>query len=513
MEPYYAGWMSLLPPVTAIVLALITKEVISSLLIGILTGTFIYSMGTGADFVIMNTIESAFAIMGKRLNFDIVMFCSALGALVYVISMAGGSRAYGRWATARIKSRRTAMLSTCGLGGLIFIDDYFNCLTVGTVMKPVTDTYKISRAKLAYIIDATAAPVCIIAPISSWAAAVGSNLKSTGAFESEISAFISAIPYNFYSLLSLTLVVLLCLFKWDFGPMRAAERRAVEHGDLGVMAQKSEIGLETKNGHVFDMLIPIGSLIVFAVLAMMYSGGYWGSDPAYHEFRAALGNCNASPSLVWASFGGLVVALLLYVPRRLMSLSEFMHGAVEGMKAMLTANLILVLAWGISGVCQDMLQTNKFVESLVTDGNMVGGMLPFLIFIIAGFLSFSTGTAWGSFGILIPLVVPVAQAICPDLLVVALSATLAGSVFGDHCSPISDTTILSSAGAGCSHIEHVSTQLPYALLAAGCSAVGYLVAGFVSTNPWLCLLVGVALLLVFLLLLNMLHNRKDAAAA
>ncbi len=512
MEPYYAGWMSLLPPVTAIVLALITKEVISSLLIGILTGTFIYSVGTGADFVVMNTIESAFAIMGKRLNFDIVMFCSALGALVYVISMAGGSRAYGRWATSRIKSRRTAMLSTCGLGGLIFIDDYFNCLTVGTVMKPVTDTYKISRAKLAYIIDATAAPVCIIAPISSWAAAVGSNLKSTGAFDSEIAAFIAAIPYNFYSLLSLTLVVLLCLFKWDFGPMRAAEKRA-EHGDLGVMAQKSEIGLETKNGHVFDMLIPIGSLIVFAVLAMMYSGGYWGSDPAYHEFRAALGNCNASPALVWASFGGLVVALLLYVPRRLMSLSEFMHGAVEGMKAMLTANLILVLAWGISGVCQDMLQTNKFVESLVTSGNMMGGMLPFLIFIIAGFLSFSTGTAWGSFGILIPLVVPVAQAICPELLVVSLSATLAGSVFGDHCSPISDTTILSSAGAGCSHIEHVSTQLPYALLAAGCSAVGYLVAGFVSSSPWVCLLVSGVLLVVFLLILNALHNRRDARAA
>lgn len=512
MDPYYAGWMSLLPPVTAIVLALITKEVVSSLLIGIFTGTFIYSMGTGADFVVMSTIESAFAIMVKRLNFDIIMFCSALGGLVYVISMAGGSRAYGRWATSRIRSRRTAMLSTSGLGGLIFIDDYFNCLTVGTVMKPVTDAYGVSRAKLAYIIDSTAAPICIIAPISSWAAAVGSNLKSTGAFESEISAFIAAIPYNFYSLLSITLVVLLCLFKWDFGPMRAAEKRAAE-GNLGILAQQSTIGLETKNGNVFDMLIPIGSLIVFAVLAMMYSGGYWGSDPQYHNFRAALGNCNASPSLVWASFGGLLVALLLYVPRRLMSLAEFMHGVVEGMKAMLTANLILVLAWGISGVCQDMLQTNKFVEAMVTDGNMVGAMLPFIIFIVAGFLSFSTGTAWGSFGILIPLVVPVAQAICPELLVVALSATLAGSVFGDHCSPISDTTILSSAGAGCSHIEHVSTQLPYALLAAGCSAAGYLVAGFVTSNPWICLLASGGLLVAALLVLNVWYNRKEAGEA
>ncbi|MBP3731577.1 MAG: Na+/H+ antiporter NhaC family protein, partial [Mailhella sp.] len=506
-----AGWLSLLPPITAIALALITKEVFSSLMIGILSGTLIYSFGTGADFAIMNTVQSAFAIMAKRADFNIIMFCSALGALVYVISLAGGSRAYGKWATSRIKSRRSAMFSTCGLGALIFIDDYFNCLTVGTVMKPVTDTYKISRAKLAYIIDATAAPICIIAPISSWAAAVGSNLKATGAFESEMAAFIAAIPYNFYSLLSLLLVFLLCFFKWDFGPMRAAEKRAAE-GDLGMLAQQSDGKLDIKNGTVMDMLIPIGALILFAVLSMLYSGGYWGADAQYHSFGAAFGNCEASQALVWSSFGALVVALLLYVPRRLMNLAEYMHGMVEGMKAMLPANLVLVLAWGLSGVCQDMLQTPKFVESLVTGGSMVGPMLPFLIFVIAGFLSFSTGTAWGSFGILIPLVVPIAQALCPELLVVALSATLAGSVFGDHCSPISDTTILSSAGAGCSHIDHVSTQLPYALLAAACSASGYLVAGFVSSSPWLCLLAGGGLMAAFLLAVNAWSARREAAA-
>ena len=513
MDPYYAGWLSILPPVIAIVLALITKEVISSLLIGILSGTFIYAVGTGAEFTLMSTVENAFAIMGKRVDFNIIMFCSALGALVYVISMAGGSRAYGKWATSRIKSKRSAMLSTAGLGGLIFIDDYFNCLTVGTVMKPVTDNYGVSRAKLAYIIDATAAPICIIAPISSWAAAVGSNLKSTGAFESDLGAFVAAIPYNFYALLSLFMVIVLCCTKLDFGPMRKAEKRA-EEGDLGVLAQPTAAKLVTKNGNVWDMIIPILGLIVCAVLGMMYSGGYWGKDEAYHTFTAALGNCSASPSLVWASFGGLIVALIMYVPRRLLTLGEFMGGVMEGFKAMLPACVILVFAWGLSGVCQEMLQTPKFVEHLVKDGGMnIGSLIPFLIFFIAAFLSFSTGTAWGTFGILIPLIVPVAQAVCPDLIVVALSATLAGSVFGDHCSPISDTTILSSAGAGCSHIDHVSTQLPYAVLVALCSGFGYLVAGFVTSNPWVCLLASGALLVVALTVLSRISAAKEAKAA
>ncbi len=512
MEPYYAGWISILPPIVAIVLALITKEVFSSLLIGILTGTFIYSVGTGADFVVMSTVQSAFEIMGKKLDFNIIMFCSMLGALVYVISMAGGSRAYGKWATARIRSRRASMLSTCGLGGLIFIDDYFNCLTVGTVMKPVTDTYKVSRAKLAYIIDSTAAPICIIAPVSSWAAAVGSNLKSTGAFQSEMTAFISAIPYNFYSLLSLALVFTLCCTRLDFGPMRAAELRAAK-GNLGILAQQDALkDQDVREGHVLDMIIPIGALIVLAILAMMYSGGYWGGKPEYHTFQAALGNCEASPSLVWASFGALVVALVLYVPRRLMNLGDFMHGAAQGMKAMLPANMVLVLAWGLSGVCRDMILTNKFVETIVSGGAITGAILPVVIFAVAGFLSFSTGTAWGSFGILIPLVVPIAQAVSPDILVVALSATLAGSVFGDHCSPISDTTILASAGAGCSHIEHVSTQLPYAVLAASCSAFGYVIAGFVTPNPWICLLASGALMGVLLFILNGLSRRSEKAA-
>ena len=287
MEPYYAGWLSLLPPIIAITLALLTKEVISSLLIGILSGTFIYSVGTSASSLFAGTIETAFNVMAAKVDFNILIFCTLLGALVYVIAMAGGTRAYGKWATRKIKSRKAALLSTGGLGAFIFIDDYFNCLTVGTVMKPVTDSYKISRAKLAYIIDATAAPICIIAPISSWAAAVGSNLKTTGAFTSDFSAFVATIPYNFYALLSLVMVAVICLTNADFGPMRRSELRALK-GDLGAVdvPQASQFEAAEK-GKVWDMLVPIGSLIVFAVVGLLYDGGYWGSDPAYHTMASA----------------------------------------------------------------------------------------------------------------------------------------------------------------------------------------------------------------------------------
>ncbi len=501
MEPYYAGWLSILPPVLAIALALITKEVFSSLLIGILSGTLIYSIGVGHDFVIINTVEVAFNVMTTKVDFNIILFCSLLGALVYVITIAGGTRAYGKWATSRIKSRKAAMLSTTGLGTAIFIDDYFNCLTVGTVMRPVTDSYKISRAKLAYLIDSTAAPICIIAPISSWAAAVGSNLKATGAFESDFAAFISTIPYNFYAILCLVMVVMVSVGNFDFGLMRKAEMRA-QKGDLGIQKSNvSEPNISTK-GNMFDMLVPIVALIVFAVLGLLYSGGYYGTDSAYHTLGGAFGNASASPVLVWASFGACLVAFIMFVPRGILTIKGFMEGAIEGIKAMLPANMILVLAWAISGVCRDLLETPVFVKTLFeAEGGATAGLLPAFIFIIAGFLSFSTGTAWGTFGILIPIVVPIAQAVNPELVVVCLSATLAGSVFGDHCSPISDTTILSSAGSGCNHVEHVSTQIGYSLIVAAGSLVGYLVAGFTGAN--LLLSLGSALLTMITLLFFM----------
>ena len=486
MDPYAAGWLSIIPPVVAIVLALITKEVFSSLMIGILSGAYIYSFGSGAADPMVKGLEVTFKLMGDKVDFQILLFCTLLGALVYVLGMSGGTRKYGEIAREKIKSRRSSILATFGLSFLIFIDDYFNCLTVGTVMRPLTDSYRVSREKLAYIIDSTAAPMCIIAPISSWAAAVGSSLKSTGQFESDFQAFVSSIPFNFYAIFCLLLVFYLSLTNRAFGPMRLAEERALSKALKEVENEITDKPkhLPSTRGTIWDMLVPLIALIVFAVLAFMYDGGYWGDDPAYHTFAASLGNCSASKALVWASFGAIVVAMAMYIPRGIVKFGSFMEGCIEGMKLMLPANIILVLAWTLSGVCRDLLLTQTFVQGFVAGGTGLDYFLPVVIFIIAGLLSFSTGTAWGTFGILIPIAVPVAISVDPSLTVVCLSATLAGSVFGDHCSPISDTTILSSAGSGCSHMSHVTTQLPYAWFVAGCCVVGYLAAGL-SHGNWI----------------------------
>lgn len=487
MEPYAAGWLSILPPIIAIVLALITKEVFSSLLIGIFSGAAIYTFGSGVPDPLIKMLDVTFSLMGQKVDFQILLFCTLLGALVYVLNMSGGTKKYGEIARRKIKNRETSVLATCGLSFFIFIDDYFNCLTVGTVMKPLTDSYRVSREKLAYIIDSTAAPMCIIAPVSSWAAAVGSSLKSTGAFQSDFQAFVLTIPYNFYAIFCLLLVLYLSWTNRDFGPMKKAEENAllksVEDEGSGATAEKPKHAQSDK-GTIWDMLLPLIALIVFAVLALLYDGGYWGKDAAYHTIAAALGNCSASKALVWASFGALGVAFLMYIPRRVVSFHNFMEGTIEGMKLMLPANVILVLAWTLSGVCRDLLTTQTFVQGMVSSGSGLDLFLPAAIFLVAAFLSFSTGTAWGTFGILIPIAVPVAAAVDPSLTIVCLSATLAGSVFGDHCSPISDTTILSSAGSGCSHISHVSTQLPYAWFVACCCFVGYVAAGF-SKGSWI----------------------------
>ena len=503
MDPIYAGWLSIIPPIIAIALALITKEVISSLIIGILSGTLIYSCIVGAN-PIVGTVDYTFQLMASRVDINIILFLALLGALVAVVNLAGGSQAYGRWASGKLKSRKTAMLATGVLGSLIFIDDYFNCLTVGTVMKPVTDKHKISRAKLAYIIDATAAPVCIIAPNSSWAAAVGSNLAITGEFESDLAAFVATIPYNLYAILSIVMVFLLCFVNLDFGSMQKAEI-AAQKGELGAVDQPNAEGTpfqENPKGRVFDMLIPIFALIVFSILAMLYNGGFWGDDPAYHSISAAFGNCTAAEALVLGGFAALVVAFLLFVPRKVVSFRDFMGGITTGVKSMVPAFIILPLAWTISGVCRDLLMTGDFVKDMLAGSALPPALLPAIVFVVAALLSFAMGTAWGTFGILIPIVVPTCVAIAPQLLVVTLSATLAGSVFGDHCSPISDTTILSSTGAGCNHIQHVSTQLPYCIAVACCCFVGYLVAGLSGANVWLTLLSGLACLIVVLVVLH-----------
>lgn len=511
MEPYYAGALSILPPIIAVALALITKEVFSSLLVGILTGTCIYTFGLGQDYPVIATVQNAFSVMVNKVDFNIIIFCSLLGSLVYVIAMAGGSKAYGEWATRKIKGRKSALLSTSLLGAFIFIDDYFNCLTVGTVMRPITDKYRISRAKLAYIIDSTAAPICIIAPISSWAAAVGSNLKSTGAFESEMEAFISTIPWNFYALLCIVMVIMVAIGNFDFGAMRRAEMNAIQNTSAATTDESSHdnIDVVAEKPRVLSMIVPILALIVFATMSLLFVGGYWGEDPAYHTIGAAFGNTSAGPALVLGSFAALVVAFVQFIATRTLTLKQFMNGVLRGIQAMLPANLILVLAWCISGVCRDLLQTPEFISSVVqNDAGLLGNLLPALIFVIAGFLSFSTGTAWGTFGILIPIVVVVVQALDPsmstNLIVITLSATLAGSVFGDHCSPISDTTILSSAGSGCLHIEHVSTQLPFALITASSAFIGYVIAGLTSN---LLLSFGSALVMM-IVILSYLHLRN-----
>lgn len=486
MEAIDVGYLSIIPPIIAIGLALLTKEVISSLLIGILSGTLIYSMHTTSGVVetAVKTADVTMKLMAEKIgsNAAIIIFLGILGALVVIITKAGGSKAYGNWATTKIKNRKGAQLATSALGALIFIDDYFNCLTVGTVMRPVTDKYKISHAKLAYLIDATAAPICIIAPISSWAASVISQMNGTGL--DGMSAFVQAIPYNLYAILTIIMVVVLAVTDLEFGPMAAFEERARKKGILdsrtdgqGADSEMNHLYISNK-GKVYDLVIPILILIVLSILSMLYIGGYFEGGKSVAQ---AFGDTDAGPALALSSFVTLLFTFFLLVPRKVISFSDFMSGITEGVKSMVGAYIILSLAWTISGVCRDLLHTGEFVGAKVQGSHMIPALIPAVIFLVAGALSFAMGTSWGTFGILIPIIAVICQKVAPDLTIISLASVLAGSVFGDHCSPISDTTILSSTGAECHHIDHVSSQIPYTLVAASCCFVGYLVAGFTKS--------------------------------
>ena len=503
MESINVGFLSVLPPIIAIGLALVTKEVISSLIIGILSGTLIYACHFASGLgVIVKTVDTTMTLMASKLadNTAIVLFLAMLGALVVVITKAGGSRAYGNCAS----------LATCALGALIFIDDYFNCLTVGTVMKPVTDKQRISHAKLAYLIDATAAPVCIIAPVSSWAASVISQMGDTGL--NGMESFIQSIPYNLYAILTILMILIISCLQLDFGPMEKFEYQAKKHGKLDAEGTSSSTGAEELNqlrispkGRVFDLLIPIAALIIFSILSMLYIGGYFEGGMTLAD---GFGNTDAGPALAISSFASLLVAFLLFVPRKVLNFREFMDGVGQGVKSMVGAIIILTLAWTISGVCRDLLSTGEYVGNLVAQSNMPTMLIPAIIFVVAGFLSFSMGTSWGTFGILIPIIATVCSKVAPDLTIISLAATLAGSVFGDHCSPISDTTILSSTGAGCNHIDHVATQIPYAACVAACCMVGYIVAGF-TKNLLLTLGVSVICLVAVLTVLHKIAVSKE----
>lgn len=509
MEAIQVGILSILPPIIAIALALITKEVISSLLIGIFFGAFTYSFSSGSGF--MGGLDTVLNLMGQKIgdNASMILFLSLLGVLVVLVTSAGGSHAYGVWAATKIKNKKMAQLATSLLGFIIFVDDYFNCLTVGTVMKPVTDKYKIARVKLAYLIDSTAAPVCIIAPISSWAAAVGSTLATAKIFESDLLAFISTIPYNLYALLTIAMVIILAVTNISYGPMKKLERYAELNNELGALTQ-DESSIES-DGKVMDLLIPILSLIGFSILAMLYTGGLF-SDKNVGIIEA-FGNSNASNSLVLGGFGAIVVTFILYIPRKVLSFSDFMGSVTEGIKMMVPAITILTLAWTISGVCRDLLSTGEYIGSIVATSNFPIVLLPLIVFIVAAFLSFSMGTAWGTFGILIPIVIIICEPIIatnPQIMTVTLAATLGGSVFGDHCSPISDTTILSSTGADCNHIDHVSTQMPYALTVAGAAAVGYLVAAVTNFNVFTTLGSGALALIIQLYIYDKISKKRNA---
>ncbi len=501
--PQYATFWALLAPIIAIVLALITKEVYSSLVIGIIVGGAIYAGGNFEGTLVHVVSDGFIANLSDSYNMGIIIFLVLLGALVAMMNKAGGSAAFGRWATAHIKSRVGAQLATIALGVLIFIDDYFNCLTVGSVMRPVTDGHKISRAKLSYLIDATAAPVCIIAPISSWAAAVAGFARGAGA-ENGISLFIQAIPYNFYALLTIVMMIFLALTGLDYGPMKKHEKNAKETGDLFTSGTKQAIEEMEVNpkGKVCDLIVPIVILIISCVIGMIYSGGFFSGE----SFVDSFSNSDASVGLAYGAFVSIILTVIFYLCRRVLSFKSIMESLPEGFKAMVPAIMILACAWTLKAMT-DSLGAKIFISQLI-EGSAAGfqALLPAIIFVIAVGLSFATGTSWGTFGILIPIVLSVFGAGEP-ITIVAISACMAGAVCGDHCSPISDTTIMASAGAQCDHINHVSTQLPYALTVAGISAVSYIIAGFVP-NWMIVLPIALVLMIGTLFVIKAVTGKK-----
>lgn len=486
----YATFWALVPPVVAIGLALITKEVYSSLFIGVLMGGILYS-GFSFEGTITHIFEDGMInVLSDSYNVGILIFLVILGAMVCLMNRAGGSAAFGQFAADHIKGRVGAELATILLGCLIFIDDYFNCLTVGSVMRPVTDKFKVSRAKLAYLIDATAAPICIIAPISSWAAAVTGFVEGEDGF----SIFVRAIPYNFYAILTIVMMIGMVLLRTEFGSMKFHEKNALK-GDLYTTPgrpydteKQPEVSVR---GTVLDLLIPIISLIICCMVGMLYTGGFFSGE----DFVTAFSQSDASLGLTMGSFFGLLITIGLYQVRRVLKFSECMACIPEGFKSMVPAIMILSFAWTLKAMT-DSLGADVYVATVVaSSARSLLNFLPAIIFVVGCFLAFATGTSWGTFGILIPIVVAVFENSNPDLMIISISACMAGAVCGDHCSPISDTTIMASAGAQCEHVNHVTTQLPYAATAAVVSFFSYIIAGFVQ-SAWIALPIAIALMVV-----------------
>ncbi len=533
------GAWSLLPPILALGLALITKEVYSSLTIGVFSGMLIYQFslnGAGVQQLI-DSVVMVPQMMMEQIggNGGLILFMCLLGALTVVIAIAGGSRAYAEWVTKHVKSPRMALVLTTLLGIFIFVDDYFNCLTVGAVMRPVTDRFNISREKLSWIIDSMAAPICIIAPVSSWAVAVAGYLGDGG-----FNTFVASIPYNFYALLTIFFVLFMCISKFEFGPMAKAEAHSqgllkeidipeegsvLESASVGIGMTREETDREnpdlptyvaeldeveataqdelkeykgikiSEKGHVLDLVIPILVLVAFSIIGMLYVGGFFDGV----NFDEALGE-SPTTGLCIGAFVALIVAAAMFLPRKLMNIDVYMQGVSEGCRSMVGAIMILVLAWSLGGCCRYLLGTGDFVASCLANAGSMMQILPFILFLVSAAIGFAMGTSWGTIALIIPIVVGVYAPEDPQFLV-AVGATLAGAVYGDHISPISDTTILSSTGAQCNHLRHVATQIPYATLVMAISAVGYLLAGF-SSNPWLSLGFGALLIAIAVFILN-----------
>lgn len=505
---------SLFPPVIAIGLALITKEVYSSLFVGILSGGIIYAAasGTGFEGTFKAVVQDGLITnLSNAYNVGILVFLVVLGIIVVLMNKAGGSRAYGEWAAAHIKGRRGVALSTFFLGVLIFVDDYFNCLTVGSVMRPITDKHNISRSKLAYLIDSTAAPICIIAPISSWAAAVSGTVEGVNG----ISLFINTIPYNLYAFLTILMVIFISVSDTDYGPMKIHEDNA-KNGDIFTTKNNTyeqDAQPVTERGRVIDLILPVAVLIVFCVIGMIYTGGFFSGT----DFVTAFANCDAAYGLSLGSISALIVIIAYYMLRRVLKFNECMDSIAAGFKQMVPAILILTFAWTLKTMTNH-LEAGAFVSGVVQSATALSVLLPVILFVVAVGLAFATGTSWGTFGILIPIVTSVFEAELanvsqtgeiPSMVIICISACLAGAVCGDHCSPISDTTIMASTGAQCDHVNHVSTQLPYALTVAAVCVVGYLLSGFVH-NVFIVLGFSAALMLAVLFAIRFFVKRKES---
>lgn len=500
---FIGTWWALIPPLLAIILAFITKEVYSSLFIGVAVGALLYS-----GFHPWDSFVNFFEIMKNSMNLNILIFDVLLGMIIVLMAKSGGSAAYGKWAGTKIRTKRSALLATMGLGVLIFVDDYFNCLTVGSVMRPVTDQQKVSRAKLAYIIDATAAPVCIIAPISSWAAAVNSYVPADAGI-SGFQLFLRTIPYNLYAILTLVMIFFICFTGFDFGLMKKHEENAAK-GDLFTSGgdEFEQVSEDEVNpgGKVMDLVLPVAVLIVSAIGAMIYTGYLGGAK----DIITAFSGCDAETSLIFATMVTIFFMMLLYLPRKVVDFKGFMESLVEGFKLMIPAITILIFAWSLKGI-GDAMGLAEFVGGIVGENASASIFIPVVLFAVAIFLSFSTGTSWGTFAILVPIATGMfAGNTSLEMMIISVSAVLAGAVCGDHVSPISDTTVMSSAGAQSNHLNHVSTQMQYAAIVAGVCMVGYIIAALTKIW-WLTLGISLLILLAILMGMKIVLSKRQAA--